>query len=207
MIQWAATDLTPPAATSIQLYLRTRVQAAALHIKSTFRASATALSPIPPLPRRGASFAAAMADTRPGTVAALRFGQALVRCTPLMWMLAMSSALLICLALAFDTPALNSPWVWFAGLAAVQAAALYGLIRWHAAVHKAKPNSTPDFLFCEDGLWMSTGRGAVRFPRGSVPAVRLSKALEVRLPSGSVRLPYRYMSDQDLIFRYFGIIP
>ena len=205
MILWSANDLTPPAATSIQLYLRAKVPIAAMQIKDTFRARGERLLPLPTLPPRAACLAKATAETRPRKRARLRCARALMRGAPLMFLLAMSIGVLLHRLFQFDAAALNSPLTWFAGLSLLQLAALYGLYWWDARADRKNPYSTPEFLFCEDGMWVTTGRGAERFLRGSVPVIRLGTSLELKLPRGSVRVPYRTMCDKDLIFRYFDL--
>ncbi|MBR3290497.1 MAG: hypothetical protein IKI63_06980, partial [Clostridia bacterium] len=81
VILWSADDLTPAAATAIQLYLRARVPGAAVQIRDTFQARAATLRLLPNLPQRGACHAEATAETRPRKIAALTLGQAMVRST------------------------------------------------------------------------------------------------------------------------------
>ncbi|MBR3290000.1 MAG: hypothetical protein IKI63_04390 [Clostridia bacterium] len=204
-IVWSANDLTPADASALQLYLRSKVPPGALRVRGAFWARCTVPLPLPSLPERAACHATAVSETNPRKLAVLRLGQALVRCTPLIWLLAMSAGMLVCGLVDFGDSLLGSPWVWFVGLSALLAAALLGLLWWDAALGKTRPYSTPEFSFCEDGLWMTAGRGEVRFPRGSVPAIRLRNALELQLPSGAVRLPYDAMSDRECIFRYFDL--
>lgn len=202
-IAWSANDLTPPAATAIRLYLRARVPTSSVQIKGVFRARGDRLLPIPTLPPRGACFATATAETRPFRVAVLRFLTSWGDTLPPMWLLAISAGNLLCRLFAFSEELLQGPWMWFFGFIIAQGLALFIGMWIEAAAQKRAQKPAPDFWFCENGLWVSSGRGAVRFPRGTIAASRTRTGLEVYLPSGFVRLPYQTMSDRDRIVRYF----
>ena len=205
VIQWAATELTPAASTAIRLYLRERVPTAAMQIKGALRASAESLTRLPTLPKHGVCHAQATAESRSIKLAWVRLGRTLARGLPLIALLAMSVGVLLCETFDYSLPLLGSPWTWFGLLSIGQMAALFLLLWWEAAANRRKPNATPEFLFCEDGLWIVAERGERHFLRGAVPVRRGRSALKLRLPGGSVRLPYKTMSDRELIFRYFEL--
>ena len=203
MIAWSSADLTPPAANALQLYLRARVPAGSIQIKGAFQPRAFALAPIPTLPPRGDCVATATAENRPLRLTGLRFLDSWERALPLMWLFAISADNLISRLFEFSEELLAGPWIWFFGLVLAQWIALFVILLIEAAGQARERKPAPEFLFYEDAMWVVSDAGEIRFPRGTIPVSVGRNALELRLPSGLVHLPYRAMTDKKRIFQFF----